>query len=236
VALRERMLALAPSRRALALLAVLVLALAVLAVLVQAGSLTAVDQYSVDHWMRWLEPQSSHKTDATGFYRPFTLDSSNWIKALDIWTYPCSVLISGLVVIGTGIVLWRRLGPLAGMVPAAVWLVGNTLEVIGKAVISRPALFGTGDNRVRVHVASFDDSFPSGHMLRGVIVAAAIVFVWRRSLRWVLPWLLFVGPALVFASAHVVTDVVGGALLAVALLVPAAAVVEHERRRRVLSG
>ncbi len=227
MALRERIVAAAPSRRALILLAVLALALGVLTALVAAGSLTRVDQYSVSHLMPWLKPNSGASGSA-GFYRPFSLHASTWSKILDLWTYPCSVLISGLVVIGGGAVLWRRYGPIAGLAPAAAWVIGNGIEVIGKGTITRPELF-RGVGGVPVHVTAFDDSFPSGHMMRGIIIAFTVALVWTRSWRWAALWAALVAPALVLQAAHTITDVVGGALVGLILLVLLIAAVREAR-------
>ncbi len=222
------MLALAPTRRARALLAGLAAALAVLTVLVAGGVLTRLDQFSLDHLMPWLVPGASGGEDPAGFYRPFTLHSPTAIKVLDTWTYPCSVVISGLVVVWATVVLWRRVGPIAALAPAAAWCIGNAIEEIGKHVIFRPALYADGPGG-RMHVASFDDSFPSGHMMRGLLVAGLIVLLWRRAAIWAVLWVLLVGPALVLQSAHTPTDVVGGAIVGLILLVPIFALVLPSR-------
>jgi membrane-associated phospholipid phosphatase len=201
-----------PSRRGATLLAGLAVALAVLAVLVVSGTLTTIDQFSVDHLMPWLVPKSDRGLSPAGFYRPFSLDTPTLNKVLDLWTYPCSVLISLLVVTLTGYLLLQRLGPVAALAPAAAWLVGDCVEVLGKGVLTRPTLHYTL-NGVRTDVPPFDDSFPSGHMMRGVIVAFAIAVVWPRAMRWVVLWAALVGPALVLQSAHTISDVVGGALV-----------------------
>ena len=120
------MLALAPTRRARALIAGLAVALAVLTALVAVGALTRVDQFSLDHLMPLLVPEASGGQDPAGFYRPFTLHTTTAIKLLDTWTYPCSVVISGLVVVWATVVLWRRVGPVAALVPAAAWCVWAT--------------------------------------------------------------------------------------------------------------
>jgi membrane-associated phospholipid phosphatase len=218
------MFALAPTRRARAAIAALALAFLALAALVAAGVFTSLDQFSLDHLMPWLVPGSPAGSATAGFYRPFTLHSATAIKILDLWTYPCSVLVSGLVVGVACLVLWRRLGTVAALAPAAAWVIGNAVEVVGKHVIVRPAVYGTA-NGVRIHVTAFDDSFPSGHMLRGVLVAGAIVLVWKRAAPWALFWVVLVGPALVLQAAHTITDVVGGAIVGVMLLVPVFALV-----------
>jgi membrane-associated phospholipid phosphatase len=218
------MFALAPTPRARAALGGLAAALIVLTVLVVAGAVTSLDQFSLDHLMPWLVPGSPAGSSTAGFYRPFTLHSATAIKILDLWTYPCSVLVSGVVVTAACAVLWRRLGTVAAFAPAAAWVIGNAIEVAGKHFIVRPALYGTA-NGLRVHVTAFDDSFPSGHMIRGLLVAGAVVLVWKRATRWAVIWAVLVAPALVLQAAHTITDVVGGALVGVLLLVPVFAIV-----------
>ena len=195
----------------------LVAAIAALTALNAAGALTRIDQFGVSHMMPWLKPAAGAKHGSAGLYRPFSWNTNTWSKILDCWTYPCSVLISALILTAVGVVQWRRGRIVAALVPVAAWVVGNGIELIGKHVITRPALYGSAYGRP-VHVASFDDSFPSGHMIRGTIVAVAVVFAWRRAERWIAAWALLVGPALIFQSAHTPTDVIGGALVG-ALLV-----------------
>ena len=83
-----------PSRRGWALIAALAAALAVLTALVATGALNAVDQFSVDHLMPWLVPNNDKGLSPASFYRPFHWDTPTPNKLLDLWTYPCSVLVS----------------------------------------------------------------------------------------------------------------------------------------------
>ena len=214
---REPVRAAAAARREPVALAALVVALAALSALVAAGAPTRLDQFAVDHLMPWLRP-SAHAPDLiVGLYRPFALPSPNWTKVLDLWTYPCSVLISGLVVAYAAVRLWRPYGPLVALAPAAAWVVGNGLEVLGKHTITRPALYRQV-GPVRVHVAAFDDSFPSGHMMRGLVVAFTVALLWPRATRAVAAWVLLVAVALVVAGDHTPTDVGGGLLVGLVLL------------------
>jgi membrane-associated phospholipid phosphatase len=218
----------------------LALALAALTALVAAGALTRLDQYAVDHLMPWLRPSARAPDLIAGLYRPFALRSANWRKVLDLWTYPCSVLISGLVVAYAAVRLWRPYGLVVALAPAAAWLVGNGLEVLGKHTITRPAL----DRQlgpVRVHVAAFDDSYPSGHMIRGLLVAFTIALLWPRATRAVAVWVLLVAVALVVAGDHTPTDVGGGILTGLILLTclaaaPGATRAERGRARAVPGG
>ena len=79
---------------------------------------------------------------------------------------------------------------------------------------------------------TYDDSFASGHMMRGLIVAYTLTLLWSRASPWVWIWAALVGPALVLESAHTPSDVVGGALIGLLVLVPVHAVVEQARRER----
>jgi membrane-associated phospholipid phosphatase len=217
VALRDRSPVALPSRRGAALLGALAVVLAALVAIVETGALNRLDQFSVDHLMPWLVAGGDSGISAESFYRPFPWDAPAAIKVLDFWTYPGSVLVSLLVVVGAGYVLYRRAGIVAGLTPAAAWVVGDALEVLGKGVLTRPALHQSVDG-AHIHILAFDDSFPSGHMLRSTFVAFCVAVVWPRATRWAAGWAALVGPALVLSSAHTITDVVGGALLALVVL------------------
>jgi len=214
--------------RAQVALAGLGVAFAALTGLVAAGRLTSIDQYAVDHLMPALKPGQPPSHSSRGFYLPFSSHTNWWSKLLDIWTYPCSVLISALVVIAALVVLRRRGRPAAAFVWIGAWVVANGIEVVVKHLVSRPALYGTAHG-ARLHVAAFDHAFPSGHMVRGAIVAGAAVFVWRRAARAILIWALLVPFALVFSAAHTPSDVVGGGLLGLMLVLLAQAVAHGVR-------
>ena len=226
------MLATAPmSPRARWVLGGLVAVLVVVSVLVAAGAFTRFDQLSLDHFMPWLVPGSGAPKGHSGFYLPFRYHTSNWLKLLDVVTYPCSLLVSGLVVAAAAAILWRPLGPIAALAPTGAWVAGNAIEVLLKETVVRPAVYGVAGG-VRTHVVTFDDSFASGHMLRAIIVAYTLTLLWSGASPWVWVWAALVGPALVLEAAHTPSDVIGGALIGLLLLVPVHAVVEQARRER----
>lgn len=200
----------------------LVVSLAVLTALVETGSVTRIDQYAVSHLMPGLDVRHQGKTTLSGLFVPFSGRLEWWQKILALWTYPCSVLISGLVIAAVALVLWRRLRRAAAAVVVAAWVAGNGIEVVGKGVIRRSDLYGLSGG-VRVHVVAFDDSFPSGHSLRCILVVCAVTLVWRRALTWILPWAVLVPVFLVMQSAHVPTDVLGGVLVALLVVLVAKA-------------
>jgi PAP2 superfamily len=212
-----RLLEVAPSRRDAAALGVLAAGYAALSVLVAAGAFTRIDQFALDHLMMHFVP-SPRGNGFSGLYAPYTGHPSTAGKILDVFTYPCSALLSGGAVVAAAVVLRRRGGWLPGLALAAAWVAGNAIEEVGKHLLTRPALDVTVGGE-RLHVIGFDDSFPSGHMIRCLLVCAALVLVWRRLAPWVAAWGACVGPALVVQDSHTITDVVGGMLVGAMLLV-----------------
>jgi membrane-associated phospholipid phosphatase len=235
VALHERIASAAPmSPRERRLGIGLAAALVLVAIGVVLGAFTRFDQFFLDHFMPWLVPGSTGVGGTSGFWKPFQFHTPNGQKILDVLTYPCSVGISGLVVAIAAIVLWPRLGPLAALAPAGAWVVGNAIEVFLKATLVRPPVYGRVEHQ-RVHVVTFDDSFASGHMLRGIIVAYTVTLLWSGASPVIWVWVALVGPALVVTSAHTPSDVIGGALVGFLVILPVHAIVRQARRERGLA-
>jgi membrane-associated phospholipid phosphatase len=132
-----------------------------------------------------------------------------WSVAVNVVTLPASFVIA------LAVVAWRsRL--LALLLVAAV-----AVEALCKEVLTRPAL-----HQGSLHIRGFDNSFPSGHTLRAVVVAAAlggpVAAVWA-AVSIVL---------LELAGWHTPSDVAGGILLGGLALLGARAL----RRGRLLRG
>ena len=167
--------------------------------LVSSGALSFADRYAVAHLMPWFEPH----------HHPFVTLSSLTLPAvhgpvgdvvLGLWTYPAAFVPSAVLV-----VLCARLLPVRdGVVMCALWLAGNAIELGGKLTVSRPELFKGG-----IHAAAFDSSFPSGHTIRSLVVAASFTLAWRWGYVAYL-WAIGVLGALVVTGAHTPTDVVAG--------------------------
>lgn len=193
-------------------LAALATGFAVVASLEASGVLSGIDQFAVSHLMPAYRPRPTDTGGVlSGLYRPFGSHTSWWEICLNLWTYPCSVLVSGVLVAGCGLVVARRMGVAAGAAPVAAWLAGNAIELLGKHYLHRPPLYGRLDG-VRVHAASFDNSFPSGHTIRGTVVAYALILAWPAVRSFVLGWVALVYPFLVVSANHTPSDVVGGLL------------------------
>jgi membrane-associated phospholipid phosphatase len=201
-----------PARVQSALVAVAA-AFAALSALTVSGALAWLDRYAVEHWMPGLDPAAATDTvpAASGLVVPFQLDANWWQALLDVATYPASVLVSFLLFVAVGAVLLRSGSRVAALVLVALWFAANAVEVTLKVALEKPAIL-VDENGTTYHLAAFDHSFPSGHAMRAVLVAAAIAFVWRRLAWPAAIWALLVPVLLVAGSAHVPSDVVGGLL------------------------
>jgi hypothetical protein len=178
--------------------ALLVCAFAALAALIAAGAFTRVDQWAVDHVM----PGADFHNGAGGLLEGLVpLLHSNWSSAYaiaaNIVTLPASFLISLAIALACS----RALG--AALVAAVA------VEVLCKELLTRPALYDGS-----FHIAAFDSSFPSGHALRTVIVAAAVGWSWPRARPITVVWAIVSLVLIQLAGWHTPTDIAGGVLLA----------------------
>jgi membrane-associated phospholipid phosphatase len=189
-------------------------AFAALAVLVAAGSLTWIDQWAVDHLMPGAHYR---KTTQTFVESVVPLLRASWHPLLhgiaNVVTLPASVLPS-LLIAGAGWLVLRRRGRRrAAVVWAAAWVAGTAIEVLTKETLTRPALYAHG-----MHLVGFDASFPSGHTIRIVLVAATVAVVWPATRLWVAAWAACAIVLTELAGFHTPSDIAGGLVLA-ALLV-----------------
>jgi membrane-associated phospholipid phosphatase len=193
--------------RVLALIgAVLAAAVAVVVgVLVHSGRAQHFDQYSVSHLMPWLEP--FHHTSRWKFALPETRDAG-WGTLVALIVYPASVPISTAIVVLCALVLMRRGRSAAAVDVCVVFILGNVIALLGKETITRETLHQTSFGK-HGYTHGFDQSVPSGHTIRAVIVAMALSEVARAG-RLAYIWALAVPPALVAIGDHTPTDVIAG--------------------------
>ena len=215
-------------------LAALTAAFVALATLVAIGHLDALDQYAVDHWMPGLDAAEADETvpEVTGIFLPYDLDPAPWWhRLLDTYAYPASVFVSLAVFAVVSLVLWRRGRRIAAAVWLATWFVANAIEVVLKVAIEKPELHSVED-RVSHHLAAFDHAFPSGHTQRAVLVAGVVLYVWRRAGVMVAAWAALVPVCLVAASWHVPSDVIGGVIFGVLVVLLVHATIAALEARR----
>lgn len=212
--------------------AALAAAYAALAGLVAAGTLTRVDQWSVTHLMPGGSDSSSKETFADAVV---PLLHVNWSRPLDtvasFVTLPGQAIVSGLVVGAAALVLLGRGRRTAALVWPATWFATTAIEVLCKETLQRPALYRHGH-----HLVGYDASWPSGHTLRVLVVAATLAAAWPRARPLIALWAAAALPLLVASGAHTPSDVVGGLLLTSLLVLAANAAERSALLGRALGG
>ena len=202
-------------RRSAALPVALAAAYAALAVLVAGGAMTGVDQWAVDHLM-----PGAHGNGAPPSFLEVVvpLYHASWHRPLDVIanvvTVPAQALVSSVLLGACCVVLRARGRRRAALAWAAAWLAGNGVEVLCKSVLARPLLHRDG-----LTLAAFESSFPSGHTVRALLLAAAAAFVWPARTRWLAAWAAAVLVLLELDGLHVPSDIAGGLLLAALVVV-----------------
>jgi membrane-associated phospholipid phosphatase len=163
----------------------------VLAVLVDTGATNGLDRYAI----RVLQP----------------LADTNWIQV----TLPADPLVaSGLMLLAVAALVCRGRRR-DGLALGLALLLGFGIEIAGKLWVHQIQFNET--ERV-FDLVSFPGSFPSGHALRTVLLAAAAIAL-APALRWlVVAWALATLGMIEASGMHVPTDIAGGVLAALALL------------------
>lgn len=187
-------------------------AFAALTGLVAAGSATSLDQWAVRHAM-----PGAHFTGGSTFADAVVpLWGERWqggvAVATNVLTAPAAFLIATAVVA----VACRTVGGRAAVALGAIYIAGNVVEVLVKSTLTRPRLYAHG-----LHVAGFDSSYPSGHAIRVVLLAAAVSAAWPRARVAAGTWAAATVVFLELGGWHVPSDIVGGVLLALGLVATA---------------
>ena len=180
---------------------------AAVTVAVQLGAFAGLDQWSIDHVMPWVAP-ASHSQPLLSGLLPFTRHTPRSEIPAAIWLYPASVPISALVTAGCCASLWRRGFRVPAAAWASAWILGNAIEVIGKETVLRPT-----PHVGLVHMPAFDDSFPSGHAIRALLLVALLTAIRPRLRVPAAVWLAIALPLLVVTNAHLPSDVIGAVFL-----------------------
>jgi len=190
-------------------------AYAALAMLVAAGALTGLDQWAVDHLMPGARGNGAPPTFLEAVV---PLYHASWRRPLEvaanIVTVPAQALVSSVLLGACCLALRARGRRRAALAWAAAWLAGNAAEVLCKSLLARPLLHRNG-----LPLRAFESSFPSGHTLRAVLLAAAAAFVWPAGTRLLGAWAAAVLVLLELDGLHVPSDIAGGLLLAALVVV-----------------
>jgi membrane-associated phospholipid phosphatase len=185
-------------------------AYAALSVLVATGALNGLDQWSVDHLMPGLTDGSRRPSLADAIV---PLLGASWSTGLEIganvMTLPAQALVASALAAVCCLALWRRGRRQQALAWGVAWLVGNAVEVLCKSTLARPLLHAHGNALV-----AFQSSYPSGHALRSVLLAAAVAALWPLARRLVAVWAAALLVLLELDGVHVPSDILGGLLLA----------------------
>jgi membrane-associated phospholipid phosphatase len=191
--------------------AALAAAYAALAVLVATGAANGLDQWSVEHLMPGLGDASVGPSMLEAIVPLLHASWDTPLAALgNVVTLPAQALISSAAAAACWIVLARRGRTHAALAWVVAWIAANAVEVLCKSVLSRPLLHHDG-----APLWAFQSSWPSGHTVRSVLLAATIAAVWPAAGRWVAAWAAASLVLLEVDGFHVPTDIAGGLLLAI---------------------
>jgi membrane-associated phospholipid phosphatase len=133
-----------------------------------------------------------------------------------------------LVAAGCAVLLHRRRRAAAAAWAAAL-VAGLAAEVAAKAAVDT----ATGET-TRVLGVVVESSFPSGHVMRAVLLAGLAAALWP-AVQWVAAgWAGAVCVAMQLTGAHQASDIAGGVALGLALVVAVHAATDGVRPRRRL--
>ena len=125
---------------------------------------------------------------------------------------PAGPMITALIVAAASICLLARRRNRAAVAWPAALAMALVVEIVSKLVV--------GQHRSGIWHGfglTFDSSFPSGHMLRAILITGAVAAV-IPALRLVLGlWCVAVGVCLLINGWHLPTDIAGGILAGMAL-------------------
>ncbi len=108
------------------------------------------------------------------------------------------------------------------------FIAANIVVIACQEAISKPALYGLY-NTEPVKLSEFDMSFPSGHAMRIVLLAALFAYLWP-ALRWaLLVWVVVAVVTIEIDHLHTLSDIVGGLLLSVVAILSVALALEASR-------
>jgi membrane-associated phospholipid phosphatase len=184
---------------------------------VQTGVLRPADRYAVHHLQplgsSTLQQNVAPPEPVSALCPVVTGHRSAIASACAIVFAPADTLAALAIVAGTGLALRRRGRSRAGAAWMAALLAGLTIEVAGKALVGQTA-FAPSSTVLGITI---DGSYPSGHAIRSVILAAMLATVWPRARPVLIAWLVVVTGLLELGGLHVPSDIAGGLLVGAAL-------------------
>jgi membrane-associated phospholipid phosphatase len=190
--------------------------------LVDRGRLAHLDVHAVHQWMPWLQPEPRTST-LHGFVVPETRRAT-WGTVVALSTYPASVGASAAIVLLVVVLLWARGRRRSSVVIFDLWIAANLIELVGKHLVTRAPIHQISWGHHGT-LPALNNSLPSGHVIRALIVAAALAALGRAG-RIAYLWALTVPVAVVVIGDHTPTDAAAGLAAGIALVAAYQAVAE----------
>lgn len=125
---------------------------------------------------------------------------------------PAAPSVATLLILWLACVAYRRAGWTAALIWPAAMTAGFAAELLCKALVRQDA-----DHSWRLLRVSIDSSYPSGHMLRMVLLVFAIAWLWPQARALVAPVVVLASLTLTANGWHSPTDVVGGLAIGLAI-------------------
>ncbi len=198
--------------------------LAALAVLVATGHAATFDQWSADSLMPYQDRPLSQPSLWDQLMSPLaavTRAGNDFpSRLLFAATVPAAPLAAGVAAVLGIFALATRGQPRRALAWTVVLVSCAVAEAGIKALVERPLIHKYDVVRqASVTKDSFNHSFPSGHTVRGVLLAFLFAELIPALRPLLAAWLVVMSASLVLASMHTPTDVAGGVLLALVALV-----------------
>jgi membrane-associated phospholipid phosphatase len=193
---------------------ILAAAFAVLTVLVAAHALRPVDRYAIDH-LQPFSPEHVAGTIAPALpqraLRPILAGDRSPAEAIAAIAFAPADSISALVLAGVAAaILLRRRRPWR---VAVTWVgavgVGLAVEGTGKLLVPQ-IQFSPPSTTLGI---TLHNTYPSGHSMRAVIVAAMVTALWPRARSLAIAWVVYITAVLELGGLHVPSDIAGGLLV-----------------------
>jgi undecaprenyl-diphosphatase len=187
------------------------LAYVLLTIATMSGLLAPLDE-AVIHHVTKISPGLSPGPRTMLEPADFTTAWSTLNRALE---FPASPAVSVALAAGCCWLLLRQRRWQSAFAWLGVWVAATMIEIACKIFLSRPMLDVTVSG-VHLQTATFARSFPSGHVLRAVLIAGAIASLSPRIGLIAMVWAASLLPFRVWTGAHTPTDVIGGVLMGMA--------------------
>lgn len=213
----------------------------VLTVLILVGAMRPVDQWSANHLMPWKDHPRRPPTTLERAVAPAAASARGDVPALAAGGFLLAATAAPLpatLAFAAGCVLIARRSRRAAATWAAMYMAGGAVELVGKALVSRPGITELVHGAPVVQ-AAFNTSYPSGHTIRAVMVVGLLGCLTRQAHRAAIVWIALLSAALVACNLHTPTDIAGSLLVGPVLLAPAYAatpLARAGRHARDLSG